>query len=373
VRILVVNWRDREHPEAGGAEVHLHEIFGRLAARGHEVHLLASGWPGAAPAATLDGIAVRRVSGQYAFAATARRAFARLARTLRPDVVVEDVNKLPLYLPLLWRGPLVLLVPHLFGTTAFREVSWPMAVVVWAAERPMPLVYRGVAVHAISGSTRDDLVARGFDREAIRVIYPGVDAVHYTPDARVARAERPGFLYVGRLKRYKAVDTAIAALAAVRRAECPDAELWIAGDGSDRERLERVAAERGAEGVSFLGRVSEEAKLALYRKAWAVVFPSPKEGWGITNLEAAACGTPAVASDSPGLRESVRDGETGVLVPHGDVGALARAMAAVAGDAGLRERLSRGARAFAESLSWERAARETEAHLDAAVAGVPRR
>jgi glycosyltransferase involved in cell wall biosynthesis len=373
VRILVVNWRDRAHPEAGGAEIHLHEIFGRLAARGHEVHLLASGWAGAPPAATLDGIAVRRVSGQYGFAATARRAFARLARSLRPDVVVEDVNKLPLYLPLLWRGPFVLLVPHLFGTTAFREVAWPMAMVVWAAERPMPLVYRGVAVHAISRSTGADLVARGFDPGAIRVIYPGVDAAHYAPDPRVARADRPGFLYVGRLKRYKAVDTAIAALRAVRRADCPDAELWIAGDGSDRRRLEQAAAEQGAEGVSFLGRVSEEAKLALYRKAWAVVFPSPKEGWGITNLEAAACGTPAVASDSPGLRESVRDGETGVLVPHGDVGALARAMAGLAHDAGLRERLSRGARAFAESLSWERAAQETEAHLEAAAAGSPGR
>jgi glycosyltransferase involved in cell wall biosynthesis len=373
VRIVVVNWRDREHPEAGGAEVHLHEIFGRLAARGHEVHLLSSGWRGASPDATLDGIQVRRVSGQYGFAATARRAFARLARSLRPDVVVEDVNKLPLFLPLLWRGPFVLLVPHLFGTTAFREVSWPMALAVWAAERPMPRLYRHVPVHAISRSTRDDLVARGFDPDAIRVIYPGVDATHYTPDARVARAARPGFLYVGRLKRYKAVDTAIAALAAVRRADCPDAELWIAGDGSDRGRLERVAVEQGAEGVSFLGRVSEDAKLELYRRAWAVVFPSPKEGWGITNLEAAACGTPAVASDSPGLRESVRDGESGVLVPHGDVGALARAMAALAGDRSLRDRLSRGARTFAESLSWERAARETEAHLETAAAGVARR
>jgi glycosyltransferase involved in cell wall biosynthesis len=370
VRILAVNWRDREHPEAGGAEVHLHEIFGRLAARGHEVHLLACGWRGAAGRATLDGIAVHRVSGQYGFAVAGRRAFARLAPALRPDVVVEDVNKIPLYLPRIWRGPFVLLVPHLFGTTAFREVAWPVALAVWAAERPMPYLYRRVPVHAISESTRDDLVARGFTREAIRVIYPGVDAEHYAPDARVARAERPTFLYVGRLKRYKAVDTAIAALAAARRAGCPDAELWIAGDGTDRARLERVAAACGVAGagagVTFLGYVSEAAKLELYRTAWAVVFPSPKEGWGITNLEAAACGTPAVASDSPGLRESVRDGETGVLVPHGDVAALADALGRLARDGEWRARLARGARGFAASLSWERAAAQTEAHLEAA-------
>jgi glycosyltransferase involved in cell wall biosynthesis len=367
VRILVVNWRDRCHPEAGGAEVHLHEIFGRLAARGHEVHLLASGWPGCAAEETLDGMRVRRVSGAYGFATRGRRAFARLARALSPDVVVEDVNKLPLYLPLVWGGPFVLLVPHLFGTTAFREVAWPMALAVWTAERPMPLAYRGRSVHAISESTREDLVARGFARERIRVIYPGVDAGHYAPDARVPRGTRPAFLYVGRLKRYKAVETAIAAVGALRRSGL-DAELWIAGHGSDRARLEREAAARGEGGVTFLGFVSEERKLELYRRAWAVVFPSPKEGWGITNLEAAGCGTPAVASDSPGLRESVRHGETGLLVPHGDVAAMQAALRTLAIDVPLRERLSAGARAFAKTLSWEKAAVETQAHLEAAVA-----
>ena len=286
--------------------------------------------------------------------------------------MVEDVNKVPLYLPLVWRGPLVLLVPHLFGTTAFREVAWPVALAVWAAERPMPAVYRRAAVHAISASTRDDLVARGFAAERIRVIYPGVDAAHYTPaPGGGARAARPSFLYVGRLKRYKAVETAIAAVAALRRGGVPDAELWIAGGGSDRARLERLAA-REPGGVTFLGRVSEEEKLARYRQAWAVVFPSPKEGWGITNLEAAGCGTPAVASDSPGLRESVRHGETGLLVPHGDAGAMAAALGELARDAALRERLGRGARAFAETLTWEHAARETEAQLETALAGVPR-
>ncbi len=363
----MVNWRDRRHPEAGGAEVHLHEIFGRLAARGHEVHLLASGWPGCAAEETLDGIHVHRCSRAYGFAVRGRGAFRRLAGRIRPDVVVEDVNKLPLYLPLVWRGPFVLLVPHLFGTTAFREVSWPMALAVWTAEQAMPLVYRGVAVHAISASTRDDLVSRGFAAERIRVIYPGVDAGHYAPDPRVARSERPAFLYVGRLKRYKAVDAAIVAVGALARAGLP-VELWIAGGGSDRAELERVAAAAGGGAVTFLGYVSEERKLELYRKAWAVVFTSPKEGWGITNLEAAGCGTPAVASNSPGLRESVRDGETGMLVPHGDARALAAALRALAGDAPLRERLGAGARAFACSLSWENAAAETEAHLEAVVA-----
>ena len=101
----------------------------------------------------------------------------------------------------------------------------------------------------------------------------------------------------------------------------------------------------------------------MLRRAWALVFASPKEGWGITNLEAAACGTPVVASNSPGIRESVRDGETGFLVPHGDVGAMASAMRRIAGDAALVAQLGVQARRFAETFTWERAASETASHL----------
>lgn len=369
MRILLVNWQDRTNPQAGGAEVHLHEIFGRIAARGHEVHLLCSGYEGAEPRAVVDSIAVHRVSSRYGFALKGRAAFRDLARQLAPDVVVEDVNKIPLYLSTLWRGPFVLLVPHLFGTTAFSEAAWPMAAAVYLAERPLGMVYRRCAVQAISNSTRDDLVSRGFDPATVKVIYPGVDSVRFAPDGAVGRAAHPALLYVGRLKRYKLVDVAIRALALARRG-VPGSRLWIAGTGDDEGRLRRVAARAGvADAVDFLGYVSEDRKVDLYRRAWAVVLPSLKEGWGITNVEAAACGTPAIAADNSALRESVRDGETGYLVPTGDVEATAAAFVRIASDPPLRERLGSGARAFAATLDWERAASETISHLEAVVSG----
>ena len=368
MRILLVNWNDRENPHAGGAEIHLHEIFGRLARQGHTVDLVSSGWPGAAPEAELDGMRVRRVAGRHTFALRARSAVRRLLAVNRYDVVVEDINKLPLFLAGLTDRPFCALVPHLFGPTAFREASWPIAAVVWAAERPIPRAYRRAWFHAISESTRDDLVRRGIAAERVTVIYPGVDAEWYAPDATVARADAPTFLYVGRLKRYKGVEIALRALA-LAWATRPDLVLEVAGQGDDRARLERLAGSLGIrEGVRFLGFVSEEEKRRRLRRAWALVFPSPKEGWGIANVEAAACGTPALASDSPGLRESVRDGETGFLVPHGDTQALAQRMLALAADPGLVARLGRAGRGFAERLSWERAARATEAHLHRVIA-----
>jgi glycosyltransferase involved in cell wall biosynthesis len=368
VRILVVNWNDRENPQAGGAEIHLHELFGRIAGWGHGVHLISSGWPGSPPRAVVDGIQVTRIGGRQSFVLRARGAVRQALRETSFDVVVEDINKVPLFLPTLTRLPFVAIVPHLFGTTAFAEASAPLAAVVWGAELPIPWVYKNAAFHAISESTRDDLVQRGVPAQRVVVIHPGVDSQAYRPDPATPRAPRPTFLYLGRLKRYKGVEFAIRAVAAARTAR-PDITLDICGHGDDRPRLERLAVEhRVSDAVRFLGYVSEEEKRRLLHHAWAVVFPSPKEGWGITNVEAAACGTPALASDSPGLRESVQNGVTGYLVPHGDVPALADRMVALAADPSLVERLGRAARRFAEGLSWDSAARATLAHIETTVA-----
>lgn len=363
MNILLVNWQDRENPRAGGAEQHLFELFSRIAARGHRVRLVCSGFAGAPARTTLDGIAVQRTSDRAGFAFRGRGAVRAALRAERPDVLVEDINKLPLFTPTLTDRPVCALIPHLFGTTAFIEVPAPVAAVVWLAEQPMPWAYRRAGWHAISESTRDDLVTRGVPRERIRVIHPGVDSKYFTPDPNVPRSSPPSFLYVGRLQRYKGVETAIRALAEARRTRS-DLRLDIAGTGPYRPELERLTDALGLrDAVTFHGFVSEAAKRDLLRATWANVLPSAKEGWGITVMEAAACGTPSLASDRPGLRDSVRHGQTGLLVPHGDSSALAVQMLSLVQDPSLVARLGTAARAWAEATSWAAAADATEAHL----------
>ena len=369
MRILLVNWQDLENPHAGGAELHLFELFSRLAARGHRVHLICSGWPGGAASSLVRGLSIERHGGRHSFTFHGRGAVRRALGRERWDLVVEDINKLPLFLPTLTRLPFCAIVPHLFGTTAFQEASWPMAALVALAERPIPRVYRNAAFHVISESTRDDLVARGIRRDRIRVIHPGVDASACTGVLGLDRTLSPTFLYVGRLKRYKGVEVAIRALA-LARATRPDLELDIVGRGDDAARLQRLAGDLGVGVVvRFHGFVDEATKQRLFRTAWANVFPSPKEGWGLTVMEAAACGTPSLASDSPGLRDSVQHGRTGFLVPHGDAAALAGRMLELAGDPGLLSRLGEAARSAALAWSWDAAAQETEAHLQDILAG----
>jgi glycosyltransferase involved in cell wall biosynthesis len=364
VKVLVVNWQDRENPLAGGAEIHLHEIFGRLAAKGHSVRLLCGGWPNCPPHTVLDHIEVFRVGTRHTFPFYAHRYYRRHFDGW-PDVLVEDINKVPLYTQRWGAAATIALVPHLFGSTVFQELAAPLAAAVWTAERPLGWSYRNVPFEAISESTADDLVHRGIPRSSIEVIYPGIDTVGYTPNA-AERSPTPVFAYLGRLKKYKGVHFVIRAFAELAR---PDARLEIAGAGDYRPALEELAKSLDlGDRVRFLGRISEEEKLALLRRAWALVFASPKEGWGITNLEAAACATPVVASNSPGIRESVRDGHTGFLVPHGDVRAMAAAMRRIAESRELVARHGAEARTFAESFTWERAADQTEAHLSAVIA-----
>lgn len=368
MRILVLNWQDHENPQAGGAELHLREIFSRIVARGHSVDLLCSSWADAAQRATLEGIDVHRVGTRHTYPFLARRYYARHLARESYDVLIEDLNKIPLYTPLWGASRLVALVHHLFGATAFREAAAPLAAAVWLSEKPLASLYRGVPFEAVSVSTAIDLAARGIPRGQIRVIYNGVDSARLTPDP-TERSGEPLFVYVGRLKKYKRVDVVIRALAELN---VPNATLEIAGTGDYRVPLERLVESLGLGGrVKFLGFIPETEKIHLFRRAWASALASPKEGWGISNLEAAACGTPVIAANSAGIRESVIDGETGFLVPQDDPVAMAAAMRGIVESPDLVSVLGKAGRRFAETFTWDRAATDTLKHLEEVIGEPP--
>ena len=368
LRILVVNWQDRENPHAGGAEAHLHQIFGRLASGGDSVTLLCSGFRGAERRTRLDGIEIHRTGSRHTFPLFARRYFRRHLLDVGYEVIVEDLNKVPVFTTRWSDVPVLLLVHHLFGRTAFQEASFPIAAATWLLEKPIPRAYHGVPVVAVSASTADDLIQRGFAPGQLDVVPNGVDLDFYNPDPAVPRFEHPTALYMGRLKRYKRVDLILLAFARLLD-QLPEATLLVVGRGDHGDELQELALRLGLGGrAHFLGYVSEEDKRELFQRSWVHLLTSPKEGWGISTLEAAACGTPTVASDAPGLKDSVIHGRTGLLVPHGDVPALADALRALLGDLAAALAMGRQARTFAEDFSWEDSARRMRARLYACLA-----
>lgn len=372
MKVLVLNWRDPRNPEAGGAEVHLHEILRRAAGCGMEIVQVSQACRGLPREETIDGIRILRRGGRFTFN-IGLSAWCRRNLDLEGfDLVVEDLCKLPFFSPSWSPAPVLVLVPHLFGTTAYREVALPLAFYVDALERFIPRFYSGCRFVAISDSTRNDLVRRGIRRENILVSPCGIDLETYNP-CEPSRIEPGTILYIGRLKRYKGVQTLLQALGLLRSRGVA-ATVRIVGEGDYREELERRTDALGLrDSVVFTGFVPLERKLFELRTARVAALPSEKEGWGLTVIEANACGTPVVASDSDGLRDSVRDGETGMLVPHGDPEALADALQAILQDDPLRERLSKAGLAWARGFTWDRTAAEViEAMREAAKQGVQR-
>ena len=368
LRILVINWLDRENPSAGGAEKHFHEVFGRLAKKGHKVSALVSGWAGCEKQVKLDGINIHRSGSRYTFSLTAPKYYLRHLAVQQFDVVVEDLNKVPVFSPLWTTSPVVLLAHHLFGATAFQAASFPVALGTWLLERPIPFVFRRMPAIAVSQSTKDDLVRRGFSAGQIDIVPNGIDLDFFTPSADGSISKRPSLVYLGRLAKYKRVDLILEAVAELV-SEGVDVELIICGDGEERSSLKAQIKQLGiAKHVRMLGFISEEDKLETLRRSWIHVLTSPKEGWGLSNIEAAACGTPSVVSDSPGLRESVRHGETGILVRHGDVSAVAQALRQLLKDKSLRSKMSIQAHNFAQRFSWDGCASGVESVLKRVVA-----
>jgi len=357
-RILLLNERDPRHPRSGGAETHVFEIMSRLVGRGYGVTQLAAGFPGGALAEKVDGVEVRRLGPLARYYTAAALACARETREARFDVVVECLNKLPFFSPLYAKAPVLALCHHLFGETAFRQVAWPIATVVWGAERLVPLAYRRQRFLTISESTRDDLVRRGVARERIDVSLPGIRRPRVS--ARPLRERPPRVAYVGRLERYKRIDVMLRALAPLA-AKHPALEIGVIGRGADRERLEALARELGlASRTHFLGFLDDDARDRWLADSRACVCPSEKEGWGLTVIEANAVGTPVVASDAPGLRDSVRHGETGWLAPIGDAAAFGARIAALLEADEAAEAMALRAAAWSQRFDWDEAARETE-------------
>lgn len=370
MRILVVNWQDWTHPEAGGAEIHLRETFGRLAERGHRVDLLCVDYEGARPEERLDGINVIRRGGSrslfnYAVPGIWRRVLSKNAY----DVVVDDLNKVPFFIPMFADVPVVALVHHLFGTTIFQETNPAFGVYLLATETPIPWVYRNCPFIAVSPSTAADLERRGIDPERISVIPNGVPEIDGEAEVlELTKSAAPLFVYLGRLKRYKRIDLILEAFARIA-SETPAARLVVAGTGDERGRLEERAERLGiADRTAFPGWVEDDEKWRLLRRAWAVLYTSPKEGWGFASIEAQRVGTIAIVSDVPGLRDTVVDGRTGRVVPHEDVDALAAAMRDAIADPAGRTEMEAAAIERARGYTWDAAAERTERVLERAIA-----
>ncbi|GBU21583.1 glycosyltransferase [Fibrobacteres bacterium R8-0-B4] len=357
MNILILNWRDIQHPEAGGAEVHLFEIFSRLVSNnGYNVTLLTTRFKNCEKHTMHRGIEILRYGNNYTFNRQSPSFIKKILKDKQFDCIIDDVNKLPFYSNKRFPNiPCCAFFHHLFGRTVFQLTNFPMALYVYLTEKKYGRNYGKIPCCAVSKSTADELLKQGVDAGNLTIIENGIDIDKYCPDESVIR-EDDLLLYVGRVKKYKRVDHILYAMDALRKSG-RTLRLAVVGAGDDLPRLKRLAAELNiADRVDFAGFVDEDKKIEYLRKSALFVNPSEKEGWGITNIEASACAAPVLANDAPGLRDSVVDNETGLLYKTDDVASLTESLKKLLDDGELRKRMGVSGRRWAERFSWDASA-----------------
>ncbi|WP_227462371.1 glycosyltransferase family 4 protein [Desertimonas flava] len=349
-RVHVLAWRDLDDDDAGGSEVHADEFMRRWAAAGLEITHRTSAAVGRPPEADRNGYHVVRRGSRYSV--FPRTAVAEVLGRMGPfDALVEIWNGVPWFSPVWCRRPRITVLHHVHGPMWDQILPRPLAGLGRALEaRLAPPFYRRTSVVTPSEATRDELIGLGFRPDRVTAVHNGVDPF-FSPGPE--RSPTPLVVAVGRFAPVKRFEVTIAAAVEARR-HVPELRLRLVGDGPLRGELERLVASHGAgDWVTFTGRVAGERLRDEYRRAWVVASGSLAEGWGLTLTEAAACGTPAVATDIPGHRCSVVDGVTGVLASPDALGA---ALTAVLTDGARRQSLADAALARAAILTWEASA-----------------
>ncbi len=350
-RVHVLAWRDLEDVEAGGSELHASTIAARWAAAGIEVVMRTSHAAGSPPRAIRDGYEVVRYAGRYLIFPRAVAA-ELLGRHGHRDALVEIWNGVPFLSPLWARGRRATWLHHVHEDMWRMVLPSKLALTGQLLERRIaPPFYRRTPIMTLSESSRSHILDRlRLPANNVHVVPPGIDPC-FSPGVEAAQ---PTIVAVGRLMPSKDFPALLDAMACVRQ-EVPNARLRIIGEGYERPNLERrIAALDAIEWCTIEGRVAPEALLEAYRSAWIVASASRAEGWGMTLTEAAACGTPAVATRIPGHTDAVVDNETGLLVDRDDE--LAPAMVRLLTDHDLRQRQAAAALTRSADFSWDRTA-----------------
>lgn len=357
-KILLINWRCPKNPLAGGAEIYAYEIFRRI--KDYEITYLAERFPESKEEEEIEGIKILRIGNKWTFNFSVYKNINEIVKKNNFDLIIDDLNKIPFYSPsfLKKKIPVLALVMHLFRKAIFSETNIFFGSYVYLTESLIPLVYKNNYFACLSESTKEDILKLFKNKEIEEKIYiipPGIDLDKYKPD--FSKKKERVICHVGRLKKYKSVHHLIYAVKILKEKNIDDFKVLIVGEGDDKERLmELVKKLNLTKTIEFTGYVSEEEKIDIYQSSLFLVENSIKEGWGLIVMEANACGTPVISAKTPGLRETVVDGETGFFYPYGEIDILVEKMKILLENDNLREEMGKKAVNWARNFTWEKSA-----------------
>ena len=344
MRILWFNWRDIKHPEAGGAEVLTHEIMRRLVQRGHEMTLFCPKVEGRQSEEVVDGVHFVRNGGKYTVYGKGRSYFKKHRE--KYDFIIDEVNPRPFLNPKILDGKPALLLFHQMIREEWQyEMPFPLSYFCKVYENRWLTPYRDTLTLTVSESSKIDLEDIGFRN--VKVIPMGISVKPL--DQIGKKEENLTVTFIGRLKRHKLPDHAINAFMIIKK-KIPSARMWIIGDGYMLNELKAL----NSTDITFFGRINNNTKFDLLAKSNLVLMPSIREGWGLIVGESNAMGTPVIAYNVNGLRDSVVNGTNGILAQNNTPEDLAEASLQVLTDKKMMEELSHKALEHSRNFNWDR-------------------
>ncbi|MCK4910185.1 MAG: glycosyltransferase family 4 protein [Thermodesulfovibrionales bacterium] len=344
MNILIMNRRDTVNPAGGGAEVYTFEIARGLVERGASVTIFSSRFAGSASEEFVEGIRHKRKGSEltvhvYGFAHA-------LNNRATYDVIIDEFNGLGFGGFLLPNS--MILIHQMYREFWFSELGAPGAI-PYVIEPLLLRLYSRLPAVTVSPSTRDDLVSLGFKN--VRIV---MNALSSTTLERVPEKEQlPTLIYLARLRSTKRPADAIAIYKKVKQS-VPGVRLLMAGRGPQEEELKQMAGDDPD--VRFLGFVSDQEKFDFLGRSHVLLVPGVREGFGINVIEAASVGTPAVGYDIHGLRDSIQDGDTGLLAAGVDDAATK--VASLLNDPGRLGQMSVRCLEYARQFNWKNRAGE---------------
>ena len=357
--IFLLNWKDIKNPEVGGAEVIAFEFARRLVKEGYAVTFFSRNFHGCRDKEIVDNVTIIRRGNKLSVYLHALFYYRSLKR--KPDIVVDMINTVcwqtPLYIP---KEKRIAYVNQLAKEVLFYEFIWPISWISYFLEPLEYFSYKTSRVLCYSQSTKNDLMSFGIPGRKIHVFPLGLDHERYIPGKE--KSKHPLFIFVARLVRMKRGDLCIKAMKAVVEKH-PNARLLLIGNGPDEERLRNLINDLGlATSIQiinknnfFIDKSPVDIKVRFMQEAWGLVLPSVKEGWGMVVTEAAACGTPSIVSNVTGLRDSVVDKKTGIILSKQPSSKeLANAISLLIENKKLREKLSLGALQWSKEFNWDK-------------------
>lgn len=356
-RILIFNWRDIKHVWSGGAELYIHEISKRLVKSGYNVTVFCGNDNKNPSYEVIDDVHIIRHGGFYTVYIWAFLYYIFRFRN-NYDVIIDSENGIPFFTPLYSDKKIFLLIHHihqdLFRIKLRPPLSW---IGKYLEKQIMPKVYRNTEIITVSPSSKADIQQFSISQKEAHIIYNGVDTNVFKP---AIKSKKPMILYLGRLTAQKSLSVLVRAAKKIIK-KIPNVEIIIAGDGDDKKHLMKLVKTLNLETkIKFTGKVTEAEKLSLYQKAWVFVNPSLMEGWGITTIEANACGTPVVASNVSGLRDSVHNPHSGLLIPYGNTDEFSKNIIYLLKNRKIRNKMNKESIDWANKFNWDKSAKDLE-------------